>query len=158
MALGNVMQSAGSLCRAESEFNLLKTENQKRLRVDSTLARAKADEQNARAAETDDSNKSAIEASYEAKSAEHAKQAALYAFISSIVSAVGGFASSAASGNYTGALLGLVGSGFAVLGAYMAYRGAGEEAELAETKAGTLSKAAKKDQDQTKQLDANPTL
>jgi hypothetical protein len=158
MALGNVMQSAGSLCRSESEFNLLKTENQKRLRVDSVLSRAKSDEQNAIAGESDESNKGAIDATYEKESAEHAKQAALYALISSIVSGIGQFASGAASGNIGGALVGLIGSGFAVLGAYMAYRGAGEEAELAETKANTLTAAAKNDQNTIKALDGNPTL
>jgi len=54
------------------------------------------------------------------------------------------------------AVIGAIGSGFAVLGAYMAYIGAGQEAELAQTKLNTLTKEAQTDQDNTKALDANP--
>lgn len=152
------MQSAGSYNRAAAEFNLLNVENQKRLRTDSTVARARVDEKNARADELDRSIEKKVNTFYQKKSADEAKTAAQLGLVSSIVGAASNIFQGAESGGLTGAITAGLSSVFSVLGAYMALKGAQDEVEMINKQYGYISKDAQSDANAMRALDGNPKL
>ncbi len=157
MSLGRVQQSAGALNRAESEFNLLKNENQKRLRTESSLARAKSDQKNALSNEADQSVNKKVGTYYQAQAATAAAGAASLGVWSAVFGAVSSVAAGSQGGLVSGIVAGVSGL-FSVLGAYLAYRGAADEAEMIDKQYGYISKDAADDQKNLKALDGNPAI
>jgi len=160
MALGQVIQSAGALTRSESEFNLLKTENQKRIRVNNSLSNARMTEKDAKAQETDESVKSFIDKYYQKESAVQAEEAARLGMISAAVGVAGGLLSSFAKPNIDvgGIIVQAIGGAFSIAGAVIAYMGAGDEVDMLEMQMGDLSEAAEEDSKNVKALDSNPEI
>lgn len=158
MSLGRVQQSAGALNRAESEFNLLKNENQKRLRTESSLARAKSDQKNALSNEADQSINKKVGAYYQDQSAIAASSAAFLSVWSAAFGAASSIVSAGSSGGIAAGIVAGVSGLFSVLGAYLAYRGAADEAEMLDKQYGYISKDAAEDQKNLKALDGNPAI
>jgi len=157
MGLGNVIQSAGSLVRAESEFNLLKIEDMKRVRSQNTIATARSKELDAT---TDEANRSARmsgDAFFSKETAREARNAAIAGLVSAVASGVSGVISAAGSGNALGVVGAVLKGTFGVLGAFFALLGAQDEFKMAETQFGILDDDAKADQKNVQALDGNPT-
>lgn len=155
MALGNVMQSAGAVVRAESELNLLNNENRKRLRTESTLSTSRTQEKDGRAAEAEQSVKKANDLVFQKNSAQAAEKAAEYGLYSAILGAASGIFGAP---DTFGTIIAGVQGFFNVMGAYMAYLGAGAEVDMLNEQFGFKSAEAKQDESATQALDANPAL
>lgn len=157
MALGNVMQSAGAVVRAESELNLLNNENRKRLRTESTLSTSRTQEKDGRAAEAEQSVKKVNDLVFQKNSAQAAEDAAALGVWSALFGAVSGVAG-AWDGDTFGTIIAGVQGFFNVMGAYMAYLGAAAEVDMLNEQFGFKSAEAKQDESATQALDANPAL
>ena len=160
MGLGAIMQAAGSFVRAEGESNVLKNETRKRVVGESTLARSRGEELNAKAKERDDNTRKSIDAFWDSKSATMAEEAARLGLIAASISAAASITKAATAPKFdAGALVGsIVGGVFSVVGALIAYLGASDEAEMMKDKSQMLSKDARQDQADMNALNGNPEL
>lgn len=160
-----IIQSRGAEDRAAAELCLLKNENAKRIRVESSLSSARVQEKNARAGEADGSKKKYIDAYYQNEATKEAKKAAdlgmqqaMWGAIGSIASNVVGIVGNGGF-NFDNAL-GSLGTAFQafinVAGAYLAKLGVAEEAKLVGKLFGQMTDEAKEDDKNMKALDGNP--
>lgn len=168
MSLGQVLQSRGAEDRACAELNLLKNENGKRVRIESTMTSARMSEKDARAAETDGSKNKYADSWYQLQSAEEAvksaesgKNAAIWGAISSIASA-GAQAAASPNGFNASAIFNIATTAFSgimsIIGAYLAREGAIDERDMVKTIFGAMSDSAKEDDKNMKALDGNPGI
>jgi hypothetical protein len=113
----------------------------------------------ARAQEANSSSRKAMDAFYQARSAEDAKKAAVAGLISAIAGAGSGIAGAASSSSANGFTIfsAALKGAFSIASAIVALVGAGEEAKLAQAQARTLSDEAKQDQNNVRALDGNPS-
>lgn len=168
MALGQILQSRGAEDRACAELNLLKNENQKRVKVESTLSSARVQEKDARSSEADGSKKKYIDSYYSklsadagASAAEAGKMAAIYGAIAGVA---GGVASAAGSkegfdfANTFGIFATAFSGVMSVIGAYLAAQGAEAEAEMVGKMFGQMSDEAAQDDKNMKALDGNAAI
>lgn len=164
--LGNVLQSRGAEDRSAAELCLLKNENSKRIRVESTLQSGRVQEKNAIANEADGSKKKVIDTWYQKSSADAAKEAAKAGLVAATVSAIFSIAGAVAGGFENGfdfsSVFNIATTAFSafmsVAGAYMAYLGAKDEADMLGKQFGSISKDAKEDANYVAALDGNPAI
>lgn len=156
MGFSNVAQSAGGFNRSVSEFNLLKKENQNTMRVNNTLGVARSQEKDGRSQESAETTRKYVDTYLQMKAAEKAEDAAKWGFIGSLVNLAGKLASNIAgdSGGWQIAM-DAVGDGFAALGAFFAWKGAGDEVELLKMQFGEMKADTKEDQKMVTALDGN---
>lgn len=159
MGFANVAQSSGGYQRSVAEFNLLKKENQNQMRVNNSLANARAQELDGRSQEAAETTRKYVDTYLQMKAADKAYDAAKWGFIGSLVNLAGKLASNIA-GDAGGWQIAtdLVGDSFAALGAYFAMRGAGDEVKLLKQQFGDMSEATKEDQNYVRALDGNPAV
>lgn len=159
MGFAAVSQASGSFSRAEAEFNLLKKENQNRLRVDNSVASARGQELDGRAGEAAESERKYVDTFLQLKAAEKAEEAAKWGFWGSVANGLTKLGSNIAGGKsgFDTAFT-AIGDGFAALGAYFAMLGAKDEVKLLAMQFGDLSEGAKADKAMVAAMDGNPTL
>lgn len=164
--LGTILQSRGAEDRASAELNLLKNENSKRIRVESSLQSGRVQEKNAIANEADGTKKKVIDTWYQKQSADAAKTAAQAGMISAAISAIFAIGSQAYQSSQNGwdlsSVMNLATTAFSslmtVYGAYLAFQGASDEADMIGKQFGSLSGSAKEDSNIIAALDGNPAL
>lgn len=146
------MQSRGAEDRSAAELNLLKNENSKRVRVESTIQSGRVSEKNALAGQADESKKKTIDAWYQVKSADCAANAAQLGVAGALFSFFSAMYNSSGSSGLNQAMT-AVSEIMKVAGAYLAYLGAADEAKMLGTQFGHISKDAKEDNDAVNALD-----
>lgn len=155
--LGAIMQSRGAEDRSSAELNLLKNENSKRVRIESTVQSGRVAEKNALSSQADESKKKTIDAWYQLKSADSAASAAKNGMIAAVVGMFTAMFSQSSSSNALDTAMTALSQIMTVAGAYLAYLGAKDEAEMLGKQFGHISKDAKEDNDAVNALDgANP--
>lgn len=162
--LGNVLQSRGAEDRSAAELNLLKNENSKRIRVESSLQSGRVQEKNALANEADGSKKKVIDTWYQKQSADAAKEAAKAGLVAATVSAIFAIGGALAGGMDSGfdfaSVMNIATVAFSslmsVYGAYLAFQGASDEADMIGKQFGSMSASAKEDSNYVAALDGNP--
>jgi hypothetical protein len=164
--LGNVLQSRGAEDRSAAELSLLKNENSKRVRVESTLTSGRVQEKNALSSEADGSKKKVIDTWYQKKSADAAKQAAHDGLVAATITGIFSIASAVVGGFENGfdfsSIMTIATTAFSafmsIAAAYMAYLGAKDEADMLGKQFGSISKDAKEDANYVAAMDGNPAL
>jgi len=167
MGYATIFQSAGAFTRAVGEYNLLTTENQKRLRVGNSLTEARSSEVNAISNEVDDSQRTSNDQYYDTKIADAAEQAAKWGMWSSIVGTAGSLCTAASSfgdGKTSksdaifGAVDALVNGTLTILGAVMTYLGTKEEKEMLQKQLSGTQNVESQDKKNLDALNGNPQI
>lgn len=148
------MQSRGAEDRSAAELNLLKNENSKRVRIESTVQSGRVSEKNALASQADESKKKTIDAWYQVKSADLAASAAALGVAGAFFSFLSAMTSDSTKGKSgIEQAMTAISEVMKIAGAYLAYLGAADEAKMLGTQFGHISKDAKEDNDAVNALD-----
>jgi hypothetical protein len=147
MGLASIAAASASAVRTQSEMDLYKVENKKRINVESTLSQARGRELDAKAQEADGNNSKVVSAYFDKKIADNAATIAALGVVSTVLSTAGSILSAATdpSVSYDKILSAAIQGAFSIAGAILALIGASAEAKMLGGKFGDLSEEAKED-------------
>lgn len=159
MGLASIAAARASEVRTQSEMDLYKVENKKRINVESTLSQARAKEVDGRANEADSNKNKTVAAFFDKKISDIAAEIATIGLVSAVLSTVSSLASVASSSvsggkvDWVGGATALIQGGFSIAGAILAMNVAQDEAAMLGEKFDKLSAATEEDQKGMQALD-----